>query len=71
MEEIIFDEYDECEVENASEMKAVNNHRYSSGIRKCALALALAVAVSTGFTADPGKFINMATVEAARKIEAK
>ena len=44
MEEIIFDEYDECEVENASEMKTVKNHCYSSGIRKCALALALVVA---------------------------
>ena len=71
MEEIIFDEYDECEVENASEMKAVKNHRYSSGIRKCALALALAVAVSTGFSAVPGKFNNMATVEAARKKDKK
>ena len=71
MEDIIFDEYDECEVENASEMKAVKNHRYSSGIRKCALALALAVAVSTGFSAAPGKFNNMATVEAARKKDKK
>ena len=71
MEEIIFDEYDECEVENASEMKAVKNHRYSSGIRKCALALALAIAVSTGFSAVPGKFNNMATVEAARKKDKK
>ena len=71
MEEIIFDEYDECEVENASEMKAVKNHRYSSGIRKCALALALAVAVSTGFSAVPGKFNNMATVEAVRKKDKK
>ena len=71
MEEIIFDDYDECEVENASEMKAVKNHHYSSGIRKCALALALAVAVSTGFSAVPGKFNNMATVEAARKKDKK
>ena len=71
MEEIIFDEYDECEVENALEMKAVKNHRYSSGIRKCALALAFAVAVSTGFSAVPGKFNNMATVEAARKKDKK
>ena len=65
MEEIIFDDYDECEVENASEMKTVKNHHYSSGIRKCALGLALAVAVSTGFSAVPGKFNNMVTVEAA------
>lgn len=71
MEEIIFDEYDECEVENASEMKAVKNHRYSSAFRKCALALAFAVAVSTGFSAVPGKFNNMATVEAARKKDKK
>lgn len=71
MEEIIFDDYDECEVENASEMKAVKHYRYSSAFRKCALALALAVAVSTGFTAVPGKFNNMATVEAARKKDKK
>ena len=71
MEEIIFDDYDECEVENASEMKTVKNHRYSRGIRKCALALALAVAVSTGFSMVPGKFNNMATVEAARKKDKK
>ena len=71
MEEIIFDDYDECEIENASEMKAVKHHRCSSGIRKCALALALAVAVSTGFTAVPGKFNNMATVEAAKKKDKK
>lgn len=71
MEEIIFDDYDECEVENASEMKTVKNHHYSSGIRKCALALALVVAVSTGFSAVPGKFNNMATVEAARKKDKK
>ncbi len=71
MEEIIFDDYDECEVENASEMKAVKQHRYSSAFRKCALALAFAVAVSTGFTAVPGKFNNMATVEAARKKDKK
>ena len=71
MEEIIFDDYDECEVENASEMKAVKQHRYSSAFRKCALALAFAVAVSTGFTAVPGKFNNMAAVEAARKKDKK
>ena len=71
MEEIIFDDYDEYEVENTLEMKAVKNHRYSSGIRKCALALALAVVVSTGFSAVPGKFNNMATVEAARKKDKK
>ena len=71
MEEIIFDDYDECEVENASEMKTVKNHHYSSGIRKCALGLALAVAVSTGFSAVPGKFNNMVTVEAARKKDKK
>ncbi len=71
MEEIIFDDYDECEPEKKSEVKVCENHRYSRGIRKCALALALAVVVSTGFSAVPGKFNNMATVEAARKIEAK
>ena len=71
MEEIIFDDYDECEVENASEMKAVKQHRYSSAFRKCVLALALAIAVSTGFSAVPGKFNNMATVEATRKKDKK
>lgn len=71
MEEIIFDDYDECEVENASEMKTVKNHRYSRGIRRCALALALAIAVSTGFSAVPGKFNHMATVEAAKKKDKK
>ena len=71
MEEIIFDDYDECEVEKKSEVKVCENHRYSSGIRKCALALAFAVAVSTGFSAVPGKFNNMATVEAARKKDKK
>ena len=71
MEELIFDDYDEYEVKNTLEMKAVKNHRYSSGIRKCASALALAVAVSTGFSAVPGKFNNMATVEAARKKDKK
>ena len=67
MEQIIFDDYDEYEAENTSEMKAVNR----SGIRKCALALAFAVAVSTGFSAVPGKFNNMATVEATRKKDKK
>ena len=71
MEDIIFDEYDEYEAENTSAMKAVKNHHYSSAFRKCALALALAVAVSTGFSAVPGKFNNMATVEAARKKDKK
>ena len=71
MEEIIFDDYDECEPEKKSEVKVCENHRYSSAIRKCALALALAVAVSTGFSAVPGKFNNMATVEAARKKDKK
>ena len=71
MEEIIFDDYDECEPEKKSEVKVCENHRYSRGIRKCALALALAVAVSTGFTVVPGKFNNMATVEAARKKDKK
>lgn len=71
MEEIIFDDYDEYEIEKKPQKKAVKNHRYSSGIRKCALALALAVAVSTGFTAVPGKFNNMAAVEAARKKDKK
>ena len=71
MEEIIFDDYDEYEVEKKSQKKAVKNHRYSRGIRKCALVLALAVAVSTGFSAVPGKFNNMATVEAAGKKDKK
>ena len=71
MEEIIFDDYDEYEVEKKSQKKAVKNHHYSSGIRKGALALALAVAVSTGFSAVPGKFNNMAAVEAARKKDKK
>ena len=71
MEEIIFDDYDECESEKKFEVKVCKNHRYSSGIRKCALALALAVVVSTGFSAVPGKFNNMATVEAARKKDKK
>ena len=71
MEEIIFDDYDEYEIEKKPQKKAVKNHRYSSGIRKCALALALAVVVSTGFSAVPGKFNNMATVEAARKKDKK
>ena len=71
MEELIFDDYDECEPEKKSEVKVCENNRYSSAIRKCALALALAVAVSTGFSAVPGKFNNMATVEAARKKDKK
>ena len=71
MEEIIFDDYDECESEKKSEVKVCKNHCYSNGIRKCALALAFAVAVSTGFSAVPGKFNNMATVEAARKKDKK
>ena len=71
MEELIFDDYDECEPEKKSEVKVCKNHHYSSGIRKCALALALAVTVSTGFSAVPGKFNNMAIVEAARKRDKK
>ena len=71
MEKIIFDDYDEYEAENTSAMKAVKNHRYSRGIRKCALVLALAIVVSTGFSAVPGKFNNMATVEAAKKKDKK
>ena len=71
MEQIIFDDYDEYELEKKSKGKTVKNSHYGKGIRKCALALALAVAVSTGFTAVPGKFNNMATVEAARKKDKK
>ena len=71
MEQIIFDDYDEYELEKKSKGKTVKNSRYGKGIRKCALALALAVAVSTGFSAVPGKFNNMATVEAARKKDKK
>ena len=71
MEEIIFDDYDECEPEKKSEVKVCKNHHYSSAFRKYALALAFAVAVSTGFSAVPGKFNNMATVEAARKKDKK
>ncbi len=71
MEDIIFDEYDEYELQKKVEMKTSKKHRYSTGFRKCALALALAVCVSTGFSAVPGKFDNMATVEAARKKDNK
>ena len=66
MEDIIFDEY-----ELQKKTKSGKKHRYSTGFRKCALALALAVSVSTGFSAVPGKFDNMATVEAARKKDNK
>ena len=37
MEEIIFDDYDECEPEKKSEVKVCENHRYSicsSGINR-------------------------------------
>lgn len=71
MEQIIFDEYDEYELEKKSEGKVVKNSRYGKGIRRCALALALAVAVSTGFPAVPSKFNNMTTVEAATKKDKK
>ena len=71
MEDIIFDDYDEYELEKKSKGKTVKNSRYGKEIRRCALALALAVAVSTGFSAVPGKFNNMATVEAARKKDKK
>ena len=71
MEQIIFDDYDEYELEKKSKGKTVKNSHYGKGIRKCALALALAVAVSTGFSAVPGKFNNMVTVEAARKKDKK
>lgn len=54
MEEVIFDDYDECEPEKKSEVKVCKNHHYSSAFRKYALALAFAVAVSTGFSAVPG-----------------
>ncbi len=68
MEDIIFDEY---ELQKKVEMKTNKKHHYSRGFRKCALALALAVSVSTGFSAVPGKFDNMATVEAAKKKDNK
>ncbi|MCI5806424.1 MAG: DUF5011 domain-containing protein [Clostridium sp.] len=71
MEQIIFDDYDEYELEKKSKGKMVKNSRYGKEIRRCALALALAIAVSTGFSAVPGKFNNMATVEAARKKDKK
>ena len=63
MEDIIFDEYDEHELQKKTRKK----HHYSTGFRKCALALAFAVSVSTGFSAVPGRFDNMATVEAKKK----
>ena len=66
MEDIIFDEY-----ELQKKTKSGKKHRYSTGFRKCALALALAVSVSTGFSAVPGRFDNMAIVEAARKKDNK
>ena len=71
MEDIIFDEYDEYELQKKVEMKTSKQHHYSRGFRKCALALALAVSVSTGFSAVPGRFDNMATVEAAKKKDNK
>ena len=71
MEDIIFDEYDEYELQKKKEMKSGKKHRYSTGFRKCALAIALAVCVSTGFSAVPGRFDNMATVEAAKKKDNK
>ena len=71
MEDIIFDEYDEYELQKKEEMKTSKKHHYSRGFRKCALALALAVSVSTGFSAVPGRFDNMVTVEAAKKKDNK
>ncbi len=71
MEDIIFDEYDEYELQKKVEMKTSKQHHYSRGFRKCALALALAVSVSTGFSAVPGRFDNMVTVEAAKKKDNK
>lgn len=71
MEDIIFDEYDEYELQKKAGIKTSKKHRYSTGFRKCALTLALAVSVSTGFSAVPGRFDNMATVEAARKKDNK
>ena len=67
MEDIIFDEYDEYELQKKAGIKTSKKHRYSIGFRKCALALALAVSVSTGFSAVPGRFDSMATVEAKKK----
>ena len=69
MEDIIFDEYDEYELQKKT--KSGKKRRYSTGFRKCALALALAISVSTGFSAVPGRFDNMATVEAAKKKDNK
>ena len=69
MEDIIFDEYDEYELRKKT--KSGKKHRYSTAFRKCALALALAVSVSTGFSAVPGRFDNMAIVEAAKKKDNK
>ena len=66
MEDIIFDEY-----ELQKKTKSGKKHRYSRGFRKCALALVIAVSVSTGFSTVPGRFDNMATVEAARKKDNK
>ena len=71
MEDIIFDEYDEYELQKKTKTRSEKKHRYSTGFRKCALALALAVSVSTGFSAVPGKFDNMETVEAAKKKDNK
>ena len=71
MEDIIFDEYDEYELQKKAGIKTSKKHYYSTGFRKCALALALAVSVSIGFSAVPGKFDNMATVEAAKKKDNK
>ncbi len=71
MEDIIFDEYDEYELQKKAEIQTSKKHRYSTGFRKCALALALVVSVSTGFSAVPGRFDNMATVEAAKKKDNK
>ena len=71
MEDIIFDEYDEYELQKKVEMKTSKQHLYSRGFRKCALALVIAVCVSTGFSAVPGKFDNMAIVEAAKKKDNK
>ena len=71
MEDIIFDEYDEYEVQKKVEVKTRKRHHYSTGFRKCALALVLAVAISTGFSTVPGRVDNMVTVEAARKKDKK
>ena len=71
MEDIIFDEYDEYELQKKAGIKTSKKHCYSRGFRKCALALVIAVSVSTGFSTVPGRFDDMAIVEAAKKKDNK